>query len=51
MGDYRSEPLEKYVDDLAARLIRELKGFCQGVHIMPLGWGSKVPKVLEAAGL
>lgn len=37
--------------EIAARLIRELKGLCQGVHIMPLGWGNKVPKVLEAAGL
>ena len=37
--------------EIAARLIKELKGLCQGVHIMPLGWGNKVPKVLEAAGL
>jgi len=37
--------------EIAARLIRELKSFCQGVHIMPLGWGDKVPKVLDAAGL
>ena len=37
--------------EIAGRLIRELKGLCQGVHIMPLGWGDKVPKVLEAAGL
>ena len=41
---------EKSVE-IAARLIRELKGLCQGVHIMPLGWGDKVPKVLELAGL
>jgi len=41
---------EKSVE-IAGRLIRELKGVCQGVHIMPLGWGDKVPKVLEAAGL
>ncbi len=41
---------EKSVE-IAGRLIRELKGLSQGVHIMPLGWGDKVPKVLEAAGL
>lgn len=41
---------EKSVE-IAARLIKELKGICQGVHIMPLGWGDKVPKVLELAGL
>ena len=37
--------------DIAARLIRELKPYCQGVHLMPLGWGHHVPAVLEAAGL
>jgi len=37
--------------EIAARLIKELKNICQGVHIMPLGWGDKVPQVLEAAGL
>ena len=36
---------------IAARLIREIKGLCQGVHIMPLGWEKRVPEVLEAAGL
>jgi len=41
---------EKSVE-IAARIIMELKSLCQGVHIMPLGWGDKVPKVLEAAGL
>jgi len=42
--------IEKSVE-IAGRLIRKLKGLCQGVHIMPLGWGDKVPQVLEAAGL
>jgi 5,10-methylenetetrahydrofolate reductase len=37
--------------DIAARLIRELKPLCRGVHLMPLGWGHHVPTVLEAAGL
>ncbi len=37
--------------EIAARLINELKGFCQGVHIMPIGWDKKVPLVLDAAGL
>ncbi|MBC7337270.1 MAG: 5,10-methylenetetrahydrofolate reductase, partial [Clostridia bacterium] len=34
-----------------AELIRELKGMCQGVHIMAIGWEKKVPAVLEASGL
>jgi len=37
--------------DIAGRLIRELKPLCQGIHLMPLGWGHHVPAVLEAAGL
>ncbi len=37
--------------EIAARLIRDLKPLCRGVHIMPLGWGHHVPAVLEAAGL
>lgn len=36
---------------VASRLIKELKGMCQGVHIMPIGWDHIVPKVLDASGL
>lgn len=35
---------------IAGRLISELKPLCRGVHLMPLGWGHHVPKVLAAAG-
>jgi len=28
-----------------------LKGTCQGVHIMAMGWESKIPAMLDAAGL
>lgn len=37
--------------EIAARLIKELKPMCQGMHIMPIGWDKKVPLVLDAAGL
>ncbi len=37
--------------EIAARLIKECKPYCQGVHIMALGWESKVPAILELAGL
>jgi methylenetetrahydrofolate reductase (NADPH) len=37
--------------EIAARLIKELKGMCQGIHIMPIGWDRKVPAILDAAGL
>jgi len=37
--------------EIAARIIKELKGLCRGVHIMPIGWDKKVPLVLDAANL
>lgn len=37
--------------EIAARIIRECKPYCQGVHIMEMGWESKVPALLEQAGL
>ncbi|OGW83712.1 MAG: 5,10-methylenetetrahydrofolate reductase [Omnitrophica bacterium RIFCSPLOWO2_01_FULL_45_10] len=37
--------------EIAARLIKELKPLCRGIHIMPIGWDKKVPLVLDAAGL
>lgn len=37
--------------EIAARLIKEMKPLCQGVHIMAIGWEKMVPKVLDAAGL
>ena len=37
--------------EIAARIIKECKPYCQGIHIMALGWESKVPALLEQAGL
>lgn len=37
--------------EIAARIIRECKPYCQGVHIMSLGWESKIPGLLELAGI
>jgi len=37
--------------EIAANLSKELKGMCQGVHIMAIGWEKKVPAILDAAGL
>lgn len=36
---------------IAARLVRELKDLCHGVHIMAIGWEKRVPQVLAEAGL
>ena len=37
--------------EIAARIIRACKPYCQGVHIMAMGWESKIPQLLELAGL
>ena len=37
--------------EIAARLIKELKPMCQGIHLMPIGWDKIVPRVLDAGGL
>ncbi|MDH7487688.1 MAG: methylenetetrahydrofolate reductase [Anaerolineae bacterium] len=37
--------------EIAARLIREAKHLCQGVHIMSLGWERHIPAILDAAGV
>jgi len=37
--------------EIAAKIIKECKPYCQGVHIMALGWESKVPDLLKLAGI
>ena len=37
--------------ELAAKVIRECRPYCQGLHIMALGWEAKVPALLELAGI
>ena len=37
--------------EIAARIIKECRPYCQGVHIMALGWEAKVPEVLKLAGI
>ena len=37
--------------EIAAKIIRECRPYCQGVHIMALGWESKVPDLLKLAGI
>lgn len=43
-------PIDKSID-IAAGLIKELKGLSKGVHIMTINLEDKVPLVLDAAGL
>ncbi|HEY40340.1 MAG TPA: 5,10-methylenetetrahydrofolate reductase [Dehalococcoidia bacterium] len=37
--------------EIAARLIKDMKSMCQGVHIMAIGMEQRVPEIIEAAEL
>jgi methylenetetrahydrofolate reductase (NADPH) len=47
MEETKKEDRKKKAVEIAARVIREVKPFCQGVHIMPLGWDDLVPEVIK----
>jgi methylenetetrahydrofolate reductase (NADPH) len=51
MADTKKEDRKKKAIEIAARIIRELKPMCQGVHLMPLGWDDTVPEIIKEAGL
>ena len=37
--------------DIAARVIRDVRRLCAGVHVMGLGWESHIPAILQASGV
>ena len=37
--------------EIAASTIKQLKGFCRGVHIMAIGWEDKIPFILDSSGV
>jgi 5,10-methylenetetrahydrofolate reductase len=43
--------LKKTAAEIAGRLVREMKGMCQGAHLMTLGWDDVVPDILAHSGL
>jgi 5,10-methylenetetrahydrofolate reductase len=47
----KAEDKSKTGIEMCAELIKQLKGMCQGVHIMAIGWEKKVPQIIEGAGL
>ncbi|MCD5397605.1 methylenetetrahydrofolate reductase [candidate division NPL-UPA2 bacterium] len=51
MQETTKEDRPKKSVEIAARLIKEMKALCQGVHLMPLGWDKHVPAILDAAEL
>jgi 5,10-methylenetetrahydrofolate reductase len=48
--DQASDPIQTGLD-IASRLIRDLRGICEGVHIMTLGHNRHIPQILQRAGL
>ena len=51
MTDAAKEDREKVSIAICGQLVREMKGMCQGAHLMTLGWDHCVPGILAAAGL
>ena len=51
IGSVDKKERKKKSVEIAARLVKQMKDCCNGVHIMPLGWDSLVPDVLEKAGV
>ena len=51
LGGIADADLKQKSVEIAARLIRDMKGMCQGAHIMPLGWDDCVAPVVEQTGL
>lgn len=41
---------EKTAAGIFSRIIEEVKPLCSGIHLMPAGWFSALPRLLEAAG-
>lgn len=44
------EDRQKVSIEICGQLIREMKGCCQGAHLMTLGWDHCVPEIIAAAG-
>jgi methylenetetrahydrofolate reductase (NADPH) len=51
MAKTAKEDRKKKAVEVTARIIRQVKSLCQGVHIMPLGWDELVPQIIAEAEL
>ncbi len=51
MADAPKGDAKKVSADIAARLMREMKGMCKGFHLMPLGWSKPAVDAIKAADL
>ena len=37
--------------DATARIVRDVRPLCAGVHLMTLGWEEHIPRILRAGGV
>jgi methylenetetrahydrofolate reductase (NADPH) len=51
LAETKKEDRRKKAVEITARIIRQVKPFCQGVHIMPLGWDELIPDIIKEAEL
>lgn len=51
MAETPKQDRKKKAVEITARIIRQVRPLCQGVHIMPLGWDELVPEVIKEAGI
>jgi 5,10-methylenetetrahydrofolate reductase len=51
LRETKKEDRKKKATEITARIIRQIRPLCQGVHIMPLGWDDLVPQVINEAEL
>ena len=51
LTDAAKEDRQKVSIEICGELIRQMRDFCQGAHLMTLGWDHCVPAIVQAAGL
>jgi len=51
MEETKKEDRKKKAVEITARIIREVKPLCHGVHIMALGWDELVPDIIKQADI
>jgi methylenetetrahydrofolate reductase (NADPH) len=51
MEETAKDDRKKKAVEISARIIQQVKPFCQGVHIMPLGWDGLVPEIIKESGV
>ncbi len=51
LAETKKEDRKRKAVEISARIIREIKPLCQGVHIMPLGWDELIPEIIKEAEL